>query len=121
MNEEVIITALVMLDDVMRELGHESHRLSRVSDGEVLLIGVVAALYFRNHHERALCVMQGMGYVTGKLSVSRFNRRLHGLSDWLRLIAEQLMSLFTEGQAFILDSMPLPVCKRVRARRCRKV
>src|SRR5947208_2980961 len=65
--------------------------------------------------------MLGMGYVTGHLSVSGFNRRLHALSDWLALIVEQLTSLLAQGESFILDSMPLPVCKRVRASRCRKV
>ena len=121
MNEDVIITALLVIDEVMDELGHESHRLSSVSDAEVVLIGIVAALYFRNHQERALCVMLGMGYVRGHLSVSRFNRRLHALSDWLALIVEPLTSLLAQGESFILDSMPLPVCKRVRASRCRKV
>ncbi|GEM_PF-3737248 len=55
MNDEVMITALVVIDAVMRELGHQNHQLSSVSDGEVILVGVVAALYFRNHQERALC------------------------------------------------------------------
>jgi hypothetical protein len=32
-----------------------------------------------------------------------------------------LGELFTGGAVYIIDSMPLPVCKRVRARRCRKV
>jgi hypothetical protein len=39
---------------------------------------MVAAKYFQNHHERALVVMQGLGYLP-KLSLSRFNRRLHEL------------------------------------------
>ena len=81
MNEDIIIMVLVVIEDVLRELGHESHRLSSVSDGEILLVGVVAALYFRNHQERALCVMLGMGYIDGHLSVSRFNRPLHAMSD----------------------------------------
>lgn len=121
MNEIIIITIYVVIAEVMEELGHQSHPLSQVSDAEVLLIGVVAALYFRNHQERALCVMLGMGYVSGQLSISRFNRRLHALAGWLGLIMEQLMEVLTTGEAFILDSMPLPVCKRVRAMRCRKV
>jgi hypothetical protein len=69
MNEDVIITAWVVIDAVMGKLGPKSHGLASVSDSEVLLISVVAALYFRNHQERALCVMLGMGYVTGPLSV----------------------------------------------------
>lgn len=29
--------------------------------------------------------------------------------------------MMTVGEAFIVDSLPVPVCRRVRARRCRKV
>jgi IS5 family transposase len=32
-----------------------------------------------------------------------------------------LGEIFAAGEVFIIDSMPLPVCKRVRARRCKKV
>ena len=34
---------------------------------------------------------------------------------------ELLGALFAQGEAFIIDSMPIPVCKSVRARRCRKI
>ena len=30
-------------------------------------------------------------------------------------------ALWTQGEVFVLDSLPVPVCRRVRARRCRKV
>jgi hypothetical protein len=30
-------------------------------------------------------------------------------------------NLFRRGEVFVLDSLPVPVCRRVRARRCRKV
>jgi hypothetical protein len=46
MNEIIIITIYVVIAEVMEELGHQSHQLSQVSDAEVLLIGVVAALYY---------------------------------------------------------------------------
>jgi hypothetical protein len=32
-----------------------------------------------------------------------------------------LGELFAKGEVFIIDSLPLPVVKRVRARRCKKV
>ncbi len=60
-------------------------------------------------------------YLSGHLSTSRFNRRLHALADWLSFILETLAEVFRHGEVFVLDSMPIPVCKRVRARRCRKV
>jgi len=121
MNDDVIITSYVVTDDVMKKFGHESHVLAQVSDAEVILVAIVAALYFQNHHERALCVMRGMGYISGKLSISRFNRRLHQLAHWLEYQLSVLCDLFRTGETFVMDSMPVPVCKRARARRCRKV
>lgn len=121
MNDTVIITAYVVIDDVMKYLGHRSHVLAKVSDAEVLTVAVAAAKFFHNNHETALGMLTGAGYLSGRLSASRFNRRLHALSHWLPLILEALGELFAAGEAFILDSMPLPVCRRVRARRCRKV
>jgi len=41
----------------------------------------------------------------------------HIAYDIVGLLAE----IFAYGEAFIIDSMPVPVCKRARARRCKKV
>jgi len=121
MNDDLIITAYVVMADVMRALNHHDHKLAKVSDAEILTVALVAAKYFHNNHERALCVMHGMGYLTNKLSASRFNRRVHKLSDWFLLLLSILGELFATGELFIIDTMPLPVCKRVRASRCKKV
>ena len=121
MNDDVIITAYVVIDDMMKDLGHQSHVLAQISDAEVLTVAVAAAKFFHNNHEAALGMVTKAGYLSGRLSVSRFNRRLHQLADWLPLILGALAELFAHNEAFVLDSMPVPVCKRVRARRCRKV
>ena len=121
MNEDVIVTTYVVTDDVLRVLGHQSHVLAQVSDAEILLVAIVAALYFQNHHERALCVMRGMGFVSQPLSVSRFNRRVHRLAAWLPGLLAILSETFHGEGVFVIDSVPVPVCKRVRASRCRKV
>lgn len=121
MDDGVIVTVYVVIDDVMRALGHRSHPAACLGDAEVLTVAVVAARSFQNHQARALQVLIGMGYLSGRLSTSRFNRRLHALGDWLRLLLEALGEVFARGEAFLLDSLPLPVCRRVRARRCRKV
>jgi hypothetical protein len=55
------------------------------------------------------------------LRSSRFSRRRPALGGWLRLILETPGELFARGAAFLLDSLPVPVCRRARARRCRKV
>ncbi len=105
----------------MEQLGHKSHYHAGVSDAEVLTVAVVSAMYFQNHHERTLFVMKGMRYITKPLSTSRFSRRLHALAGWLEYIMEVLGELFAQGEVFIIDSMPVPVCQRVRAWRCRKI
>lgn len=120
MDDSFIITSYSIIADTMSELGHESHFLARVSDAEVLTVAVVAAKYFRNHQERALCLMIRLGYIRG-MSVSRYNRRLHALASWLEGMLVVLGELFAKGEAFIIDSLPVPVLKRVRARRCKKV
>jgi hypothetical protein len=125
MTAEHIIGIYVVIDDTMEALGHTSHHLAGVSDAEVLTVAVVAAAFFSNHHARTLAVLRATGYLSRALSPSRFSRRVHALADWLVLLLDVLGTLFAHGQAticdFIIDSMPVPVCKRVRARRCQTV
>lgn len=85
MNDEITITSYVFIDDVTRSLHHRSHSSAKVTDAEVLTVAVVAAEYFHNNHERALWVLTELGYLSERLSTSRFNRRLHAVADWLRL------------------------------------
>lgn len=121
MDDIKIITVYCIIEDAMGALGHRSHPLAQATDAEVLTVAVVCSMYFQNHHERALFVMKGMRYLTRPLSTSRFSRRLHALAEWLEYIVELVGQLFAHGEAFIIDSLPVPVCKRVRAFRCKKV
>ena len=121
MDDIKIITAYCIIEKTMQQLGHRNHKLAPVTDAEVLTVAVVASMYFHSNHERALCVMKGMRYITKPLSISRFSRRLHALCGWLEQIVELLGALFAQGEAFIIDSIPVPVCKSVRATRCRKI
>ena len=115
----------VVIDETMRTLGQTSHPLAGVSDAEVRTVAVGASAFFGTHHARALAVLRATGYLSRALSASRYSRRLHALADWLALLLDVLGDLFARGQAaiadFVIDSMPVPVCKRVRARRCRTV
>ena len=123
MDDIKIIAVYCIIEEAMRGLGHRSHPLAGVTDAEVLLVGVVSAMYFHNHHERTLFVMKGMSYITHPLSTSRFSRRLHSLAaeGWLEYVLEMLGQLYSGGEAYVIDSVPVPVCKRVRAYRCRKI
>jgi len=121
MDAQWIITAFVLIDTLLDRLEHRSHKLAQVPDSEVLTVAVVAASSFQNHHERALCVLRAAHYLSGRLDLTRFNRRLHALADWLAFIAATLGEVFLHGAVFVIDSIPVPVCRRARARRCRKV
>jgi hypothetical protein len=121
MDGDFIVTAFLVIDKTMAALGHRDDVRAQASDAEVLTVAVVAAKYFQSHLARALQMMRLGRYLSGPLSESRFNRRLHALRDWLGLALEALGALFATGEAFLIDSMPVPVCRRARARRCRKV
>src|SRR5579859_6101672 len=120
MNDTYIVTTYVVIDSVLKAYGFEDDCRAAGTAAEILTVGVVAAKYFQNHHERALWVMTRLGYVHG-MSTSRFNRRLHALRDWLYGLVEMVADVYAPGEVFIIDSMPLPVCKRAQASRCKKV
>ena len=121
MNALWIITVFDIIDELMKALEHHSHVLAQAPDAEILTVAVVAAKFFQNHHARALGVLEATGYLSGALSVSRFNRRLHTLADGLPLIAETLGEICATGAVFVIDSIPVPVCRRARAWHCRKI
>ena len=111
MNAEWMITNFVIMDDLMMHLDHHSHPLAQVPDSEILIIAVVAAKYFANHHERSVGILQQLGYLSGRISVSRFNRRLHALADWMAFMPQTLGALWTQGEVFVLE-----LVARARAR-----
>jgi len=66
---------------LMKHLEHRSDVWAHVPDSEILTIAVVAAGYVGHHHERAAPMMREFGYLSGRIGVSRFHRRLHRLAD----------------------------------------
>jgi hypothetical protein len=114
-----MIPAVVVIDTLMEHLGQRRDGRAQVPDSAMLTIAVVAATYVGSHHERAVQIMHGCGSRSGRISVSRCNRRLHQRADGMAWIPDVLGEVFTTGDVFIIDSLPLPVCRRVRAR-CRR-
>ena len=117
MDAKWIITAFVLMDTLLERLEHRSHSLAHVLDSEILTIAVVAAKYFQNHHEHALCVLREAHYLSARLELRRFNRRLHALTDILAFIVTTLCEVLVHGEVFVIDNIPVPACRRVRARR----
>ncbi|KAB2902266.1 MAG: hypothetical protein F9K27_17400 [Anaerolineae bacterium] len=120
MNDTYIITVYVVIDDLLQLLNYAEDVRVKTKAAEILTIAVVAAKYFANHHERAVGVLSRLGYVKS-ISLSRFSRRLHDLLKWVEWLGGLVGHLFSYGKVFIIDTLPLPVCKSVRAKRCCKV
>jgi len=120
MNDDYIVPVYVVIDDLLDAMNVQDDVRASFSSAEIVTIAIIAAKYFQNHHERALCMMYRLGYIS-ELSVSRFNRRLHQLAYLIEQIAQVLAELLASGKIFIIDAMPVPVCKYVRASRCKKV
>ncbi len=120
MNADAIVTIYVVIDDMLQAMQISQDSRARLTTSEILTVAVVSAQQFQNHHERALSVLHQTGYI-GRFSRSRFNRCLHALNAVLALVLEAFTQLLAEGDIFIIDTLPIPVCKRARARRCRKL
>lgn len=123
MNELFVVTVFVVFDDLVGALLVPPPQRRKMTPAEIMTVAVVAARYFNNNLERALIIMRQTGFIPKErcLSISRFNRQLHQHADFLGFCLETLLEVARHAEAFIIDSMPLPVCKRKRGRRCRKV
>lgn len=123
MDDQLIVTVFVVIADLCSVLKPPMKYRPQMSRAEIVLVAVVAALYFDNNQERALLVLRQCGYIPADrcLSVSRYNRQLHQHADLVESCVEVLVWLAREGELFVIDSLPVPVCRRKRARRCRKV
>ncbi len=120
MNALYIIGTYCSLDDTLNAIGHRDHHHARVSTAEILTIAIMSAKYFQNHHERAVGILVMLGYVP-RLSVSRFNRRVHQASELLSDILEWWGQQQATSRYYVADTMPLPVCHKVRAEACQKI
>jgi len=125
MHDPLSVAIFTVIDAVMLTLGDRTHLLAPTRDRAVLTVAVVAACQFQNPHARAVSVLRGLPSLSRALSRSRFHRRLPALArpcPWVSWLLDLLCDLFAfRAVAFTLDSLPVPVCHRVRARRCGKV
>jgi len=71
-----IIARFVLTDTAMPNLDQTDVR-AEIPDSEIVTVALVAAKYFANNHRIALDDRQQLQYVSGSISHSRLNRRLH--------------------------------------------
>ncbi|MEM9672978.1 MAG: IS982 family transposase [Cyclobacteriaceae bacterium] len=120
MNQKAI-AIYCFLDDFLQAVRWKEDKRTRLTDAQVLTVGLLAALYFYGNQASALrYLVDHHGFYP--LEKSQFNRRLHRLSPQLmvifRAVATSLKYLNTESR-YLLDSFPVAVCHNIRIARCR--
>ena len=124
LTEDKIIVLYCIIDDILKGIGHREDIRRKVSDSEVIVTAFVSALYFGGHQDNARQFMKMTKLIPSMLDKSRFNRRLHGISELLFSLFYQLgHSLKTVAGAsdYIIDSFPVAVCDNIRISRSRLI
>ena len=115
-----IIGIYCIVDDILKGIGHKEDSRRRVSDSEIITTAIVSALYFGGHVENGRNFMKMTGMVPCMLDKSRFNRRLHQLSDMLFMMFYQIdhcLKTVAGASEYVIDSFPVAVCDNICIRR----
>jgi hypothetical protein len=112
-----------MCDDILKGLQHYEDPQRKMSDAEVMTTAIVAALYFAGIHEKARVFLQEHRYIPNMLEKSRFNRRLHKISDLFLTVIELLGEVWkqlNEESVYVIDSFPIASCDNYRIMRSKR-
>lgn len=117
-----IIALYCIVDDILKGIHHFEDSRRKVSDSEVITTALVSALYFGGHLDNGCGFMKMTGFVPNMLDKSRFNRRLHQVSELVFSIFWQLghqLKSMAGASEYVIDSFPVAVCDNMRISRCR--
>ena len=121
--DEKIIATFCLCDDLLKAIGHhDSSFPQHLNDAEVMTIALVAASCFQGRHDPARFMLAQHGYIPGRISKSRFNRRLHRLKETVATVFDCLGHLWKTLDAqgvYVIDSFPVAVCDNIRIRRAK--
>ena len=122
LTRDKIIGIFCFIDDLLKTIGHYEDMRRQVSDSEVITTALVSSLHFGGHQDKARQFMKLTGLVPRMLDKSRFNRRLHALSELIYDLFMQVGYYFKYiscEMSYVLDSFPVAVCDNIRIRRCK--
>ncbi len=108
--------------ELLSDLGHRDDPQCKVTDAEVMTIGLVAALFFAGNQALANRCLAEQGYIGYQLSRSRLCRRMARVSHYFELLFDRLATHFkahNNDHIYAVDSMPIAVCDWVRVHRSR--
>ena len=122
LSEDKIISIYCFVDDLLKGCGWQEDIRRKVSDSEIITTAIVSALYFGGHSDNGRHFMKMTGLCPRMLDKSRFNRRLHCLSDFLFQLFFQVghhLKTIAGASDYVIDSFPVAVCDNIRISRCR--
>jgi len=119
--DTTIVLVYCLCDDLLKSQNHRDDVQCRLSDAEVMTIGLVAALYFGGNQALSSLFLSEQGYIRCGLSRSRLCRRLQRVRIYYETLFGVLGEYFKTGNTeriYVVDSMPVAVCDNARIRRC---
>jgi hypothetical protein len=122
LSEDKIIAIYCFVDDLLKGTGRQEDIRRKVSDSEIITTAIISALYFGGHLDNGRQFMKITGLSPLMLDKSRFNRRLHALSDLLFQLFFQIgqhLKTVAGASDYVLDSFPVAVCDNIRISRCK--
>lgn len=117
-----IIAVYCLCADLLQAMGKREDSQCRMSDAEVMTVGIVAALYFGGNYSLSRLFLKEQRYIPGMLGKSRFSRRLHRVKPMFLTLFSVLGETWkelNEESIYAIDTFPIPVCDNLRIPRCR--
>ena len=118
--EERMITIYCLIEEFMKSKSRKKeHKLSEISDSEVLFLGYLAVSDFNGNYKKSHYYGMGMNLVT-KIEYSRFIRRLNKLESVIEELFYFLSQIFMEingSKIYSVDSFPVEICQIQREQR----
>ena len=122
LTEDKIIRIYCIVDDILKGISHVEDSRRKVSDSEIITTALVSALYFGGHMDNSRGFMKMTKLVPEMLDKSRFNRRLHQLTELIFSMFYQIghcLKSMAGASEYIIDSFPVAVCDNIRISRCK--
>ena len=118
--DDKIIATFCLCDDLLKAMHHQEDRQCQMNDAEIMTTAFTASLFFRGNQESARAMLKQHGYIHHMLSKSRFNRRLHRITELFIILFNllgQIWKTLNTDAIYVIDSLPIAVCDNIRIRR----
>jgi len=120
--EHKIITIYCLIEEFLKVISNKKeHKLSKISNAEVLFIGYLAVSDFNGNYYKAYKYSISMGWISS-IEYSRFIRRINRLDreiEQLFIFLGDLFKRLNGSQVYSVDSFPVEICQIQREKRAK--